>query len=131
MYGQHEDKWTADFRNQGTPADWDAIPEGLMNVCPQAGDMVLMAGATSHAVLPWRGRGPRLSLIMRYKSGQAYELHRRNQYDLAKPGGRDGPWLADVVAALTPSTRTMIYGTGDGVWRLPRHQVEMQPHSKL
>ena len=32
MYGQHEDKWTADFRNQGTPADWDAIPEGLMNV---------------------------------------------------------------------------------------------------
>ena len=76
-------------------------------------------------------RVPRLSLIMRYKSGQAYELHRRNRYDLAKPGGRDGPWLAHVVAALTPATRTMIYGTGDGVWRLPRHQVGMQPHSKL
>ena len=114
MYGAHEDCWTREFRGEQHALGWDDTPvEGLMNVLPNAGDFVVMPEATCHGVLPWRGKEPRLSMVMRFKSGQSYVTHRRNRLRV----GLDGPWPAEVVATLTPRTRAMISG-GEPMWQL-------------
>ena len=48
------------------PAPFETeVPEGLVNVCPNAGDFVIMPESTTHGVLPWRGKGQRLSALQR------------------------------------------------------------------
>lgn len=44
-----------------------ATPPGLVNVCPSAGDFVIMPESTTHGVLPWSGKGQRHALVLRFK----------------------------------------------------------------
>jgi len=60
------------------PAPFETeVPEGLVNVCPNAGDFVIMPESTTHGVLPWRGKGQRHALVLRfrpYTGGEPREL---------------------------------------------------------
>ena len=54
-----------------------AVPPGLVNICPAAGDFVVMPESTTHGVLPWRSKGQRHALVLRYKpytGGEPSEL---------------------------------------------------------
>ena len=55
--------------NNGTIETLDALPEGVVNVTPRAGDMVVMNELVTHGVLPWTPRGhdrTRMILVLRY-----------------------------------------------------------------
>ena len=53
--------------NHGMIETLDALPEGVVNITPRAGDMVVMNELVTHGVLPWtpRDRG-RMILVLRY-----------------------------------------------------------------
>ena len=55
--------------NNGTIETLDALPEGVVNITPRAGDMVAMNELVTHGVLPWTPRGhdrTRMILVLRY-----------------------------------------------------------------
>lgn len=52
--------------DQPAPFSTDT-PAGLVNICPAAGDFVLMPESTTHGVLPWTGTRQRHALVLRYK----------------------------------------------------------------
>ena len=55
--------------NNGTVETLDALPEGVVNITPRAGDMVVMNELVTHGVLPWTPRGhdrTRMILVLRY-----------------------------------------------------------------
>ena len=55
--------------NHGTIETLDALPEGVVNITPRAGDMVVMNELVTHGVLPWTPRGRdrmRMILVLRY-----------------------------------------------------------------
>ncbi len=53
--------------NHGMVETLDEVPEGVVNITPRAGDMVVMNELVTHGVLPWtpRDRG-RMILVLRY-----------------------------------------------------------------
>ena len=55
--------------DSGTIETLDALPEGVVNITPRAGDMVVMNELVTHGVLPWTPRGRervRMILVLRY-----------------------------------------------------------------
>lgn len=48
------------------------VPDGLLHLCPRAGDLLLLPAATAHAILPARGRAPpRRRLWLRVEASRA------------------------------------------------------------
>ena len=114
-WGQHNDVWLHNgwvFGSQGPGApgtdgpEWQGVPEGLKNVQPRAGDVIVMPECLIHGTLPWRAVDrPRCILTLRYKSGLAYARH------VARwEAGVEGKFEPELVAQLLPPTRRMIEG---------------------
>ena len=56
------------FVSQPHPVDGpNRGPAHTSNLCVRAGDIIVMSESTSHATLPWLGRGPRRALGLRFK----------------------------------------------------------------
>lgn len=54
------------FQN-GLVEDGDNLPEGVVNICPKAGDFVIMNELVTHGVLPWTSPDRiRMILVLRY-----------------------------------------------------------------
>ena len=60
VYGRHEAQWAAkDWAAsaalaKGHSPAWHEVPDGLLNLCPAAGDFVVMPEAMCHGIMPWR-----------------------------------------------------------------------------
>ena len=55
--------------NNGVIETLDGLPDGVRNITPRAGDMVVMNELVTHGVLPWTPRGRdrmRMILVLRY-----------------------------------------------------------------
>ena len=112
-YGRHEEEWAAKdwSRSSGgaeTPSPlWREVPEGLVNLCPSAGDIIVMPEATCHGIMPWLNRehGRRI-LSLRYKTGEAYEAHRAHYPSKQAP---------EVLARLSPPTLALVAGDTDAL----------------
>ena len=81
-YGRHEDQWqdkdwgrSSALSQEHSPA-WHEVPAGLLNLCPSAGDYIILPEASSHGIMPWRSaeHGRRV-LSLRFKSGPSYAMH--------------------------------------------------------
>jgi hypothetical protein len=92
-------------------AEWQSVPEGMMNLLPNAGDIVVMSECLSHAVLPWRPtEKSRLTLQMRYKCGAVH----------AKHYAREGePWPSEVLDRCSPALRAIVSGDKKALSELP------------
>ena len=79
--------------DDGMVEDWQDLPEGVVNVTPRAGDVVIMSESVTHGALPWRATDRlRMYLVLRYHPQYA---------------GGDG--IPDEVASrLAPATQELI-----------------------
>lgn len=82
-----------DLFGGGLVADADALPDGVVNVTPKAGDIVIMSEGVTHGALPWKPQDRyRMYLVLRYQP----------QYT----GGDAMP--DEIVARLAPETRELV-----------------------
>ncbi len=83
--------------NEGVIETLEDVPEGVVNVTPRAGDIVIMNELVTHGALPWRPHDrARMILVLRYMP----------QYN----GNDDVP--AAVRTRLTPHTRELVARAG-------------------
>jgi hypothetical protein len=53
--------------NAGTIEDPEELPDGVVNVTPKAGDIVIMSEGVTHGALPWTPKDRmRMYLVLRY-----------------------------------------------------------------
>ena len=113
-FGRHEEEWAAKdwSRSRGSSPEsrsplWHDVPEGLANLCPSAGDFIVMPEATCHGILPWRNRehGRRI-LSLRFKTGGAFEAHRAHYP--SKP-------TQEVLARLSRPTLALVTGEAEAL----------------
>jgi hypothetical protein len=90
-------------------AEWQGVPQGMLNTLPQAGDFVVMSECTSHAVLPWRSQTTRYCLGLRYKCGEVLRQAGEISYGVE---GEYPHWPAEVLGrdSLMPVTRMIMAG---------------------
>jgi ectoine hydroxylase-related dioxygenase (phytanoyl-CoA dioxygenase family) len=51
----------------GKVEDWQNLPDGVVNITPKAGDVVIMSESVTHGALPWRVSDRlRMYLVLRY-----------------------------------------------------------------
>jgi hypothetical protein len=111
--GRHEEEWAAKDWSQSSASleshspPWHNVPEGLVNLCPSAGDFIVMPEATCHGILPWRNRerGRRI-LSLRFKTGHAFEAHRMHYPSQPAP---------EVLARLSCPTLALISGDAEAL----------------
>ena len=107
-YGRHEEEWAAKDWAKSSAASpqhdplWHDVPEGLVNLCPAAGDYILMPESTCHGIMPWRNslRGRRV-LALRFKSGEAYATHCAHYADHPEP---------QILARMSPPMKALVHG---------------------
>ena len=115
-FGRHEEEWAAkDWSRSSAGSEshsplWHNVPEGLVNLCPSAGDFIVMPEATCHGILPWRNRehGRRI-LSLRFKAGEAFETHRAHYPSKPAP---------EVLALLLPPTLALVAGDTDALYAM-------------
>ena len=103
------------------------VPDGLLHITPEAGDVIIMSEALTHGVLPWVPTDrPRRALTLRYKTGSAYVEHmaawqaKDEGHEHSIPAWMEHPqrqhsgmsfgtrWTNAALLAASPSTRALI-----------------------